>query len=165
MRGLDYYTKTAYEILSGDLGAQNAVAGGGRYDNLSGAIGGSKIPGVGFACGLDRVMLVMEEQGCNFGDMPKTEIYVAALDDNARGAAQLLTHELRKNKIPAACDTSGKSFKAQMKIAGTCKFACIIGAEEIANNTVSIKNMSDGSQINVPMGDAIKKLDEKIHEI
>ena len=165
VRGLDYYTKTAYEILSGDLGAQNAVAGGGRYDNLSGAIGGSKIPGVGFACGLDRVMLVMEEQGCNFGDMPKTEIYVAALDDNARGAAQLLTHELRKNKIPAACDTSGKSFKAQMKIAGTCKFACIIGAEEIANNTVSIKNMSDGSQINVPMGDAIKKLDEKIHEI
>ena len=154
VRGLDYYTKTAYEILSGDLGAQNAVAGGGRYDNLSSAIGGGKIPGVGFACGLDRVMLVMEEQGCNFGEMPKTEVYVAALDDEARGAAQILTYELRKNKISSACDISKKSFKAQMKSAGTCKFACIIGPDEIKNNTVSIKDMRGGSQINIPMNEA-----------
>ncbi len=156
VRGLDYYTKTAYEILSGALGAQNAVAGGGRYDNLSNAVGGAKIPGVGFACGLDRVMLVMEEQGCDFGEMPKTEVYVAALDDDARGAAQILTYELRKNKIASACDTAGKSFKAQMKIAGACKFACIIGADEIANNTVSIKDMRDGSQVNISMSDAVK---------
>ena len=79
VRGLDYYTKTAYEILSGDLGAQNAVAGGGRYDNLASAIGGGKIPGVGFACGVDRVMLVMEEQGCTFGKVPEISVYVAAL--------------------------------------------------------------------------------------
>ncbi len=156
VRGLDYYTKTAYEILSGALGAQNAVAGGGRYDNLSSAVGGAKIPGVGFACGLDRVMLVMEEQGCDFGEMPKTEVYVAALDDDARGAAQILTYELRKNKIASACDTAGKSFKAQMKIAGACKFACIIGADEIANNTVSIKDMRDGSQVNISMSDAVE---------
>ncbi len=156
VRGLDYYTKTAYEILSGALGAQNAVAGGGRYDNLSNAVGGAKIPGVGFACGLDRVMLVMEEQGCDFGEMPKTEVYVAALDDDARGAAQILTYELRKNKIASACDTAGKSFKAQMKIAGACKFACIIGADEIANNTVSIKDMRDGSQVNISMSDAVE---------
>ncbi|MBQ7559322.1 MAG: histidine--tRNA ligase [Synergistaceae bacterium] len=156
VRGLDYYTKTAYEILSGALGAQNAVAGGGRYDNLSSAVGGAKIPGVGFACGLDRVMLVMEEQGCDFGEMPKTEVYVAALDDDARGAAQILTYELRKNKIASACDTAGKSFKAQMKIAGACKFACIIGADEIANNAVSIKDMRSGSQVNISMSDAVK---------
>ncbi len=156
VRGLDYYTKTAYEILSGALGAQNAVAGGGRYDNLSSAVGGAKIPGVGFACGLDRVMLVMEEQGCDFGEMPKTDVYVAALDDDARGAAQILTYELRKNKIASACDTAGKSFKAQMKIAGACKFACIIGADEIANNTVSIKDMRDGSQVNISMSDAVE---------
>ncbi|MDY6399491.1 MAG: histidine--tRNA ligase [Synergistales bacterium] len=156
VRGLDYYTKTAYEILSGALGAQNAVAGGGRYDNLSNAVGGAKIPGVGFACGLDRVMLVMEEQGCDFGEMPKTEVYVAALDDDARGAAQILTYELRKNKIASACDTAGKSFKAQMKIAGACKFACIIGADEIANNTVSIKDMRNSSQVNISMSDAVK---------
>lgn len=155
VRGLDYYTKTAYEILSGDLGAQNAVAGGGRYDNLSSAIGGTKIPGVGFACGLDRVMLVMEEQGCDFGEMPKTTAYVVALDADARGAAQVLTHELRKNKIASACDTAGKSFKAQMKTAGACKFACILGADEIANNTVSIKDMRDGSQVNISINEAV----------
>ena len=155
VRGLDYYTKTAYEILSGDLGAQNAVAGGGRYDNLSSAIGGGKIPGVGFACGLDRGMLVMEEQGCDFGEMPKTEAYVAALDDDARGAAQFLTYELRKNNIASACDISKKSFKVQMKNASACKFACIIGADEIANNTVSIKDMNSGSQVNIPMNEAV----------
>ena len=158
VRGLDYYTKTAYEILSGDLGAQNAVAGGGRYDNLSGAVGGTKIPGVGFACGVDRIMLVMEEQGCGFGIKPETKVYVAALDDGARGAAQVLAHELRKNKISSACDIAGKSFKAQMKAAGSCKFACIIGPEEIENGTVSIKNLADGSQANVPMNEAVNYL-------
>ena len=162
VRGLDYYTKTAYEILSGDLGAQNAVAGGGRYDNLSSSIEGGKIPGVGFACGLDRIMLVMEEQGCNFGQMPKTEVYVAALDDDARGAAQILTYELRKNNISSACDISKKSFKVQMKNAGTCKFACIIGADEIKNNTVSIKDMADGTQINISMNEAVNYILTKI---
>ncbi|MBQ7196947.1 MAG: histidine--tRNA ligase [Synergistaceae bacterium] len=152
VRGLDYYTKTAYEILSGDLGAQNAVAGGGRYDNLASAIGGNKIPGVGFACGLDRIMLVMEEQGCDFGQTPKTDAYVVALDDKSRGAAQVLTYELRKNKISAACDIAGRSFKAQMKSAGSCEFVCIIGSEELAAGTVSIKH--DGSQISMPMNEA-----------
>lgn len=158
VRGLDYYTKTAYEILSGDLGAQNAVAGGGRYDNLASAISGSKIPGVGFACGLDRVVLVMEEQGCDFGAIPQTEVYVACLDDNARGAAQILTYELRKNKISSACDTAGKSFKVQMKNAGTCKFACIIGSDELENNSVVIKNLADSSQVNIPRKDAANYL-------
>ena len=151
VRGLDYYTKTAYEILSGDLGAQNAVAGGGRYDNLSTAIGGNKIPGVGFACGVDRIMLVMEQQGCSFGEVPKTKIYVAALDDASRGIVQKLTYELRKNNISVECDISGKSFKAQMKAAGNCEFACIIGADEIANDSVSLKNLSEGTQISIPM--------------
>ena len=155
VRGLDYYTKTAYEILSGDLGAQNAVAGGGRYDNLSTAIGAnSKIPGVGFACGVDRVMLVMEEQGCSFGKAPKTDVYVAALDNDSRGAAQILTYELRKNNIASECDVAGKSFKAQMKAAGACKFACLIGSEELKNNTVSIKNMNDGSQVSIAFSEA-----------
>ena len=158
VRGLDYYTKTAYEILSGDLGAQNAVAGGGRYDNLASAISGSKIPGVGFACGLDRIVLVMEEQGCDFGAMPQTEVYVVSLDDNARGAAQILTYELRKNKISSAFDIAGKSFKAQMKTAGACRFACIIGSEELENDSVLIKNLADSSQVKISMKDAANYL-------
>ena len=161
VRGLDYYTKTAYEILSGDLGAQNAVAGGGRYDNLASAIGGGKIPGVGFACGLDRVMLVMEEQGCSFGVRPSVKVYAAALDDNSRGAVQVLTYELRKSNIAAECDTSGRSFKAQMKNAGACEFACIIGADELANNTVAVKNMKTGEQVSISREEVVSYLKER----
>ncbi|MBQ3695142.1 MAG: histidine--tRNA ligase [Synergistaceae bacterium] len=162
VRGLDYYTKTAYEILSGDLGSQNAVAGGGRYDNLASSIGGPKIPGVGFACGVDRVMIVMDEQGCLFGKKPEVEVYVAALGDDSRGAVQVLTYELRKNNIAAECDCSGKSFKSQMKIAGACKFACIIGADELANNSVSVKNMNDGSQITIALSDVTEYLKARL---
>lgn len=158
VRGLDYYTKTAYEILSGDLGAQNAVAGGGRYDNLSQAVGGGKIPGVGFACGLDRIALVMEEQGCDFGQRPGVFVYCVALDDDSRGAVQVLTNELRMSGISAECDTSGRSFKAQMKSAGACKFACIIGADERADDSVSIKNLADGSQVRIPRSEAVRHI-------
>lgn len=149
VRGLDYYTKTAFEILSGDLGAQNAVCGGGRYDNLSEAIGGPHLPSVGFACGIDRIILVMEEQGCHFGKKTETQVYVAALDDSARGEAQILTHKLRSENISAECDTEGRSFKSQLKSASSANFACIIGPDEIKNSVVSLKNMADGSQISI----------------
>lgn len=162
VRGLDYYTKTAYEILSGDLGSQNAVAGGGRYDNLASSIGGPKLPGVGFACGVDRVMIVMDEQGCSFGKRPEIDVYIASLGDDSRGAVQVLTYELRKNNIAAECDTSGKSFKSQMKIAGACKFACIIGADELANHSVSVKNMNDGSQITIALSDVTEYLKARL---
>ncbi len=162
MRGLDYYTKTAYEILSGDLGAQNAVAGGGRYDNLAGSIGGEKVPGVGFACGVDRVMLVMEEQGCSFGQEPKTQVYCVALDDESRANVQVLTHELRKSGIIAECDTAGRSFKAQIKSAGKCEFACIIGESEREKESVAVKNMNDGSQITFPISEAVNYLKERL---
>ena len=107
-------------------------------------------------------MIVMEEQGCSFGKKPETDVYVAALGDDSRGAAQVLTYELRKNNIAAECDTSGKSFKAQMKIAGACKFACIIGTDELANNSVSVKNLQDGSQITIAMSDAPEYLKARL---
>lgn len=162
VRGLDYYTKTAYEILSGDLGAQNAVAGGGRYDNLANAIGGGKVPGVGFACGVDRIMLVMEEQGCSFGEAPEVCVYVIAQDDESRGNVQALTYKFRKAGISAECDTSGRSFKAQMKNAGTCKFACIIGQEERENKCVAVKDMREGTQITVSVNEAVNYIRERL---
>ncbi|MBQ7543453.1 MAG: histidine--tRNA ligase [Synergistaceae bacterium] len=154
VRGLDYYTKTAYEILSGDLGAQNAVAGGGRYDNLASAVGGGKVPGVGFACGLDRIALVMEEQGCSFGEAPAVSVYCAALDDESRGSVQALTYELRKAGISAECDTAGRSFKVQMRNAGACRFACIIGQEEREKNCVAVKDLQSGEQVSVKLEEA-----------
>ena len=153
VRGLDYYTKTAYEILSGDLGAQNAVCGGGRYDNLSESIGGPHLPSVGFAAGLDRIILIMEQQGCPFGQRPGTAVYVAALDESARGAAQTLTHELRQAGTAAEQDISGRSFKAQMKSAGNsgAQWTCILGPDELAKGCAAVKNMADGSQEEVPL--------------
>ena len=164
VRGLDYYTKTAYEILSGDLGAQNAVAGGGRYDNLSQAVGGgkAKIPGVGFACGLDRVALVMEEQGCSFGELPGVAVYCVAMDDESRGMIQALTYDLRKAGVSAECDTAGRGFKSQMKAAGACRFACIVGADERANNAVTVKNLADGTQVNISVDETVKYIMERV---
>lgn len=162
VRGLDYYTKTAYEILSGDLGAQNAVAGGGRYDNLASAIGGSKVPGVGFACGLDRVMIVMEEQGCSFGNAPEVLAYCVAQDEASRGAVQVLAYELRKAGVSAECDVSGRSFRAQMKSAGASRFACIVGNEELSAGSVSVKDMKSGMQENISVNEAGEYIRRKL---
>jgi histidyl-tRNA synthetase len=171
VRGLDYYTKTAYEILSGDLGAQNAVCGGGRYDNLSESIGGPHLPGVGFAAGFDRVVLVMEQQGASFGNHPKPVAYVVAQDDGgacpeARHAAQVLTHKLRMEGIAAEQDAGdsvkweGRSFKAQMKSASSAgaAYACILGPEELAKKSVAVKNMETGEQTVVPLDDVAKHI-------
>ncbi|MDR2523308.1 MAG: histidine--tRNA ligase [Synergistaceae bacterium] len=163
VRGLDYYTKTAYEVLSGDLGAQNAVCGGGRYDNLSESIGGPHLPGVGFAAGMDRIVMVMEQQGASFREKPQSQVYVVAQDDagscpEARGAAQVLTHRLRTKGIAAEQDGgdsvhAARSFKAQMKSAAGAAWACIIGPEELAKNLVALKNLRTGEQIHVPFED------------
>ncbi|MBQ9881250.1 MAG: histidine--tRNA ligase, partial [Synergistes sp.] len=118
VRGLDYYTKTAYEIQSGDLGAQNAVCGGGRYDNLAEAIGGPHVPGVGFASGIERVILTMEAQGCTFGKKPANKVYVVAAEPSVRLEAMALMRTLRCSRISADMDYMGRSMKGQMKSAG-----------------------------------------------
>ena len=148
VRGLDYYTKTAYEILAGELGSQNAVCGGGRYDNLAEAIGGPHVPGVGFASGIERIVITLEGQGVYLGEKPKTEAYVVTASDGLAIEASALTHELRASKIPADTDYSGRGMKAQMKHASAlgADFVCIIGDDEAASGTVSVKNMSSGEQ-------------------
>jgi histidyl-tRNA synthetase len=159
VRGLDYYTKTAYEILSGDLGAQNAVCGGGRYDNLSESIGGPHLPGVGFAAGIERIVLIMEQQESSFGRRPRSGVYVAARDESARGATQALTHRLRMEGIAAEDDAgdstgSGRSFKAQMKAAGGLgvPWVCIVGGE---GDAVTVKNMESGEQADILPDEAV----------
>ncbi len=153
VRGLDYYTKTAYEIISGDLGAQNAVAGGGRYDNLANSIGGTKIPGVGFACGLDRIILVMQEQNCSFGKIPEASVYVAANDSESRIQAQILTHKLRTSNIPTDCDIAGRSFKNQMRNASNCAFTCIV-----SDNNCEIKNTNENIKLNLNFNETLDYL-------
>jgi len=160
VRGLDYYTKTAYEILSGDLGAQNAVCGGGRYDNLAEAIGGPRVPGVGFASGIERIVLTMEAQGAYMGREPHVDAYVVTTGSGAEYEAYMLAHELRAGGLSADMDFMGRSMKAQMKTASQAgaKFACIIGDDEIAAGTVTIKDMETGTQETAPRGVAVEKI-------
>ena len=159
VRGLDYYTKTAYEILSGDLGSQNAVCGGGRYDNLSEAIGGPHVPGVGFASGIERVVLTMEAQGCSFGKEPGNTVYVVAAEPDARLETMNLVRTLRMNRISADMDYMGKSMKSQMKSAGSlAKYACILGNAEIEKGVIAVKNLGEGTQEELTLEQLINKL-------
>ncbi|MDR1514206.1 MAG: histidine--tRNA ligase [Synergistaceae bacterium] len=160
VRGLDYYTKTAYEILAGELGAQNAVCGGGRYDNLAEAIGGPHVPGVGFASGIERIVITLEGQGVFLGEKPKTEVYVVTASSDFAIEASALAHELRASKLSAGTDYAGRGMKAQMKQAAAsgADFVCIIGEDEAASGTVSVKNMSNGEQRSIPRNEAAAKL-------
>ena len=159
VRGLDYYTKTAYEILSGDLGAQNAVCGGGRYDNLAEAIGGPHVPGVGFASGIERVILTMEAQGCSFGRKPENRVFVVAAEPGARIEAMDLMRTLRKNHVSADMDYMGRSMKGQMKAAGSAAaYACILGGSEIERGVVTLKNLNDGTQEEMTVEQVINNL-------
>lgn len=166
VRGLDYYTKTAYEILSGDLGAQNAVCGGGRYDHLAEAIGGPFVPGVGFASGIERIVITMESQGCSFGEAPSTQVFVvvAEQDLQVRLEAAKLLKDLRSLGVKADMDYSGKSFKAQMKLASQREvpWVCILGRDEIHRSSVSLKDMGSGSQEEVLLSHGVDGLVQKI---
>lgn len=161
VRGLDYYTKTAFEILAGDLGAQNAVCGGGRYDNLAEAIGGPHVPGVGFAFGVERVVMTMEAQKLSFGREPANKVYVVSAEPGLRMETMALVHQLRRNGIAADMDYTGRSMKSQMKIAGdSAEYACILGSDELAKGVVSVKDLGDGMQEELTMEALISKFKE-----
>ncbi len=157
VRGLDYYTKTAYEVLSGSLGAQNAVCGGGRYDNLAEAIGGPHVPGVGFAAGVDRILMVMEQEGCSFGAEPSLDAYGVALDAGSRESVSDLVDHLRRNGVAADMDYGNRSMKTQLKAASQrrARYACIIGEGERQKGTVSVKDLATGEQREILSEDVV----------
>jgi histidyl-tRNA synthetase len=160
VRGLDYYTKTAYEILAGELGSQNAVCGGGRYDNLAEAIGGPRVPGVGFASGIERIVLTMEGQGAYPGEKPGIDVYVAAASPDAGLDAASLVHEIRSKGISADTDYMNRALKAQMKRASSigAEIVCVIGSDEIKSGTVGFKDMVGGGQESIPRSEVLARL-------
>ncbi|MDR1651137.1 MAG: histidine--tRNA ligase [Synergistaceae bacterium] len=164
VRGLDYYTKTAYEILSGELGAQNAVCGGGRYDNLAENIGGPHVPGVGFASGVERIIITMEAQGAYMGEDAGPDVCIVSSSPDRALEAASLAHELRAAGLSADMDFMGRSMKTQMKSASQngAKFVCIIGEDEAASGTVSVKNMSNGEQESVERTSAAENIKNKL---
>jgi histidyl-tRNA synthetase len=143
VRGLDYYTGTVFEFVSTAIGSQGTVCGGGRYNNLVEEIGGSGVPAVGFGMGIERLIMVMENAKLSFGEEKKPVLYIAPVGEKQYALAQKITAELRSKNIAAQTDIMEKSLKAQMKYADKCGFeyVAVIGDEEVANNSVILKNM------------------------
>ena len=160
VRGLDYYTKTAFEIKYPPLGAQSAVAGGGRYDGLIEEMGGSPTPAVGFATGLERLLLALESQNLLPEKNRSVDAYVVALGEAAQSEGFKLLNNLRKAGLSAAMDFAGRSMKAQMKQANKlgARYALILGDDEIAEGVVMLRSMSDSRQEKVALAEVIGKI-------
>ena len=160
VRGLDYYTKTAFEIKYPPLGAQSAVAGGGRYDGLIEEMGGSPTPAVGFATGLERLLLALESQNLLPEKNRSVDAYVVALGEAAQSEGFKLLNNLRKAGLSAAMDFAGRSMKAQMKQANKlgARYALILGDDEIAEGAVMLRSMSDSQQEKVALAEVIEKI-------
>ena len=157
VRGLDYYTRTTWEVVSNEIGSQGSVAGGGRYDGLVEQLGGPAVPGIGFACGMERLGLLLEGR-----EMPeiRPDFYVAVLDDSCRDAAFGLAQDLRRAGFAGTMGYESRSMKATMRQAGksNARFTLIIGGNELASGTVIIKNMESGEQREVPVAEAAESL-------
>ncbi len=149
VRGLDYYTKTAFEIISKDIGSQNTVCGGGRYDGLAEECGGPATPGVGFGLGIERLLLTMENQGISIQKDEGFDIYVANVGDRALQRAVRMVHQLRTIGIAAEYDHMKRSLKAQMKYAHRigAKFTIVLGDDELNKGTAVLKDMYADKEI------------------
>ncbi len=149
VRGLDYYTRTVFEITSDALGAQSTVCGGGRYNGLVEELGGKATEGIGFAVGIERLAMIIKSQGLYDDPVAETDIFIAAIGDTADISAQKLVYDLRCMDIHAERDLCDRSVKAQMKYANKIgsKFSIVLGDDEIASNKADIKNMDTGEVI------------------
>lgn len=163
VRGLDYYTKTVFEFVSNGIGAQGTVCGGGRYDNLIEECGGQPAGAAGFAVGIERLLLVLESQNGAFGVKNEMDIYVGAIGKEGLIKGQGLAYRMRETGIKAECDSAGRSVKAQMKYANKigAKFSVILGDNEIAEDSVALKNMETGEQEQVKVSELLDIMKEK----
>ncbi|MBQ0084299.1 MAG: histidine--tRNA ligase [Clostridiales bacterium] len=154
VRGLDYYTKTVFEFISGDLGAQSTVCGGGRYDGLIAQLGGPEIQAVGFAMGIERLMMVLEAQKAEFPEKATCDIYFAPLGVNASLEITKLCSKLREEGFEALTDINDRGLKAQMRYADkiNAKYTCVIGDSELDSGELKIKNMKTGEESLISLG-------------
>ncbi|MFP5209734.1 MAG: histidine--tRNA ligase, partial [Acidobacteriota bacterium] len=167
VRGLDYYTRTTFEFTHGGLGAQNALLGGGRYDGLSEAIGGPKAPGIGFAIGLDRLVLTLQTQELNQSSAPRqvADAYIAPLGESINPAALALARELRRTGLRVELGEGGfrlkKSFEAADK---TARRIVILGEDELQSGILTVKDFASGNQTKVPRADLVAFLTQSASE-
>ncbi|WP_027182686.1 histidine--tRNA ligase [Desulfovibrio inopinatus] len=150
VRGLDYYTRTTFEVVSGDIGSQSSVAGGGRYDGLISALDGPDLPGVGFACGMERLALLLAER-----IPPKPDFFFVVLDGTGLSTSLELAQSLRRAGLSGVTALEAKSAKSQFRQAdkANARFCLILGQSECESRTVTVKNMENGQQETIPMAD------------
>ena len=160
VRGLDYYTKTAFEIISGGLGAQNAIGGGGRYDDLVEELGGKPTPAVGFAAGIERMIIAIDQQKVKWPVEKGLDIFVAKVNEKNKDTAFRLLQKIRNAGLSADMDYSEGSLKSQMRIANKigARYTVIVGEEELSQNMVILRNMRTKEQKEIKIENIINEL-------
>ncbi|MBN2732643.1 MAG: histidine--tRNA ligase [Balneolaceae bacterium] len=163
VRGLDYYTRTAFELISPDLGAQDALGGGGRYDLLVEEVGGQPTPAVGFAAGMERLLIACEELDIELAEPKSVDIYIVTIGDNARKWALKHLPKLRNADISATMDYIGRSVKAQMKDADreNARYSIIVGDNELKKGKFTLRNMKESEEQALDFDAIIKKLSDQ----
>lgn len=158
VRGLDYYTHTTFEIISSSVGAQSALCGGGRYNGLSKELEGPDLPGVGFAAGIERILLACENEKTLNANEETIDLYIVTIEKNLSEFAFNLAVKLRESNLTVELDYLERSLKAQMREANklNSRFTLIAGGEEYQNGFLVLKNMSNGEQVNIPVDDINK---------
>jgi histidyl-tRNA synthetase len=165
VRGLDYYERTTFEVLSDDLGAQDALGGGGRYDGLAEMLGGAKrIPAVGYAAGIERILIALEAAGEDLVFEPRTEVALVPVGEEARRVLFGLADELRRAGVAAHIDLAGRSVRAQMREANRlgARMALIAGDDELAGGNITLKDLADSSERTVPLAGAVEAVFERL---
>ncbi|MGN0538502.1 MAG: histidine--tRNA ligase [Candidatus Fimenecus sp.] len=155
VRGLDYYTRTVFEFVSKEIGAQGTVCGGGRYDGLIAEMGGSPLPACGFGLGLERLLLLMEAQKTEFPEPKKCDLYIASMGENANLKAASLAKDLRSEGLCVQFDTVGRGLKAQMKYANKigALYTLVLGDSELETGNIKLKNMGSGNEHEMTLAD------------
>jgi histidyl-tRNA synthetase len=160
VRGLDYYTRTAFELSSPDLGSQDALGGGGRYDLLIEELGGPETPAVGFAAGMERLMIACDALNIPLGTQPELDVYIVTRGDDAKKWAFRHLKPLRDAGLSATMDIANRSMKAQMKEADRelARWTLIVGDDELQSEQFTLRNMADSFEEKLPFADILKKL-------
>lgn len=164
VRGLDYYTKTVFEIVSDNIGSQGTVCGGGRYDKLIEELGGPEMPGIGFALGMERLMLILDSEKVTVPKPEPVKIFIVNIGEEADKKTASLIYNLRKSGISAEKDYVGKSVKAQMKYANKieAQYTIVIGDEELKTNQAQIKNMKTGETSKITINNIVEDFNKLI---
>ena len=162
VRGLDYYTRTVFEFVSNNIGAQGTVCGGGRYDGLIAELGGNDVPGIGFAVGIERILMLLDNLGVQIPNDGKVKVYFAPMGETESEKAFELAIKLRQQGVSCDFDHMGRGIKAQFKYADKigAKYVAVIGSNELDKGVVRLKNMSDGKEEEVSFDQIAQKVSE-----